>query len=135
MARPAAGRRRGAGKAQPEWCGTTRLELVPRFAFVAKSSLPHAGQGLFSAVELPPGFELGQYVGKVSRGTDFYSGDHSAYTWEVTPTRPRIPGEQIWVDGRIDFSLRRREGKTYRENLAKTALSQIDVLCTKFGSD
>ena len=35
-------------------------------------------------------------VGKVSRGTDFYSGDHSAYTWEVTPTRPRILASRSW---------------------------------------
>ena len=79
------------------WRGTTRLELVPRWAAVRTSSLPGAGLGLFAAQDLPSGFELGQYVGAIDRGTVFNSS--GAYTWEITPQRPTVEGEMIWIDG------------------------------------
>ena len=55
------------------WRGTTRLELVPRWAVVRDSELPGAGLGLFAARDLPPQFELGQYVGAIDRGVVFSS--------------------------------------------------------------
>lgn len=62
-----------------------------------KSTLPGAGLGLFAAQDLPADFELGQYVGAVGRGTVWQSV--GAYTWEITPQRPRVDGEMLWIDG------------------------------------
>lgn len=79
------------------WRGTTRLELVPRWAVVRSSTLADAGLGLFAAQDLPAEFELGQYVGTIHRGTVFTSV--GAYTWEITPQRPSVQGEMMWIDG------------------------------------
>lgn len=54
------------------------LDTVPEFFYVAPSTIPNAGLGVFTRIPLPVGLAFGPYAGFLS-----YSKRNSEYNWEI----------------------------------------------------
>uniref|UniRef100_A0A915JHR8 SET domain-containing protein n=1 Tax=Romanomermis culicivorax TaxID=13658 RepID=A0A915JHR8_ROMCU len=76
---------------------------VPCFLYVAKSSIPGAGVGLFTRVKLPKGILLGPYIGSKKRSHEVEKENHDR-GYAVWISKFNEPGEDgFYIDG-IDES-------------------------------
>ncbi|KAI1709141.1 histone-lysine N-methyltransferase PRDM9 [Ditylenchus destructor] len=69
------------------------LRTLPGYLFVATSSIPNAGKGVFSKVDIPVGVVYGPYEGILRK--DQRRAECDGYSWEI-----KHGSETVYVDGR-----------------------------------
>ncbi|KAI1704377.1 histone-lysine N-methyltransferase PRDM9 [Ditylenchus destructor] len=72
---------------------TRALRTLPGYLFVATSSIPNAGKGVFSKVDIPVGVVYGPYEGILRK--DQRRAECDGYSWEI-----KHGSETVYVDGR-----------------------------------
>uniref|UniRef100_A0A915KC49 SET domain-containing protein n=1 Tax=Romanomermis culicivorax TaxID=13658 RepID=A0A915KC49_ROMCU len=72
-------------------------ETFPPFLFLAPSTIPRAGKGVFTRAVLPTGLCFGPYAGFAS--SDMAASKTSGYSWRITK-----PGDVVvWVDAKNEL--------------------------------